>query len=132
MYIKSVGRLFVSGMKAKKQWFDKVKSSMKTFLSGSRTAVAARTAKLKTMLADIGKTIDNLLLPVMAKLCQAEWSMQMIMGTGGFMELSEFPGGIKETGTWIMALVPCLEDYCAAQNRPSDSKRYMQQYVCDL
>ena len=134
MYIKSVGRLFVSGMKAKKQWFDKVKSSMKTFLSASRlnTAVAARAAKLRAMLADIGRTIDRMLLPVMAKLCRAEWSMQMILATGGLMEYIGFPGGIKETGTWMKALVPCLDDYCAAQNQPFYSQRYMQQYVCEL
>ena len=134
MYIKSVGRLFVSGMNAKKAWFDKVKSSMKTFLSSSRldTAVAARAAVLRKNLADIGRTINRMLLPVMAKLCRADWSLQMILGAGGLMEYMGFPGGIKETGEWMKALVPCLDDYCAAQNRPFHSQRYMQQYVCDF
>ena len=132
MYIKSVGRLFVSGMKAKKTWFDKVKSSMKSFLSTSNldTAVATRAALLRKMLADIGNTIDGMLLPVMAKLCSADWSIPMIVAAGGLMEYWAFPGGIKETGEWMKALAPCLDDYCAAQNGPFHTKGgYMQQYV---
>lgn len=127
LHIKVLGRVFVKGMEVKRKFFDKIQATVKGYLATpTSTAISAKASKLKESFVKIGQLVDTTLMPVVKKLCNAPWALNLFEATAGIMEYSGFPFGVKETGEWMLAMAPCVESICIAETPGTSSLKTME------